>query len=188
MSNEIDEILEDDEIIEEETQDEVIETKKKGMDLSYLDKDPSEWTTDDAANAVKATKTLQFQKNHFQNKAKAVKTEAQPLKTNTEQPINVLEEIDKRFLKQDGFTDEDLEQLKFIQAGLKAQGQDVTLVEAKSNTLYQAYQNNKAQEERKSRAQLISNGGSNFKDGKEMSDEERESAKNEAAASLLSQM
>lgn len=193
MSNEIEDILEEDEeVIEEETPDEPKTEAKKGkMDLSYLDKDPSEWTTDDAANAQKATKTLQFQKKHFQEKAKTnkeTKVEAKPLITNTEQPINVLEEMDKRFLKNDGVTDEDLDQLKFIQAGLKAQGKEVTLMEAQSNPLYKAYQETKVREAKKVNAQLISNGSGVFKDGKEMSAEERAAAQDEKAKELLNQM
>lgn len=190
MSNEIEDILEDDEeeTTEENTVEEAKPEAKKKMDLSYLDKDPSEWTTDDAANAQKATKTLQAQKNHFQAKAKAPKTEAKPLITNVEQPINVLEEMDKRFLQKDGVTDDEMEQLKFIQAASKAQGKEITLIEAQNNPLYQSYVSSKKLEERKNKAQLISNGSGVFKDGKEMSAEERAAAQDEKAKELLSRM
>lgn len=188
MSKEIEDILEEDEVIEEETQDET-ETKveKKKQDLSFMDKPVEEWTTDDAEASRKYALTLKAQKEHFQKKANTTKVEAKPNLLKQETP-NLTEEIDIRFLKRDGVSDEDIDQLKFIQAGLKAQGKDVSLMEAQNNELYKAYQSNKNLEAKREKAQLISSGQPLNDEGKPLTDEEFESKRKSMAEGILNRM
>lgn len=186
MSNEIDEILAEDDV---EAVEETVETETvaKKSNLDFLTKPVGEMTTDDAEALRKYALTQKAQKEHFKSKVSTTKVETQTLiKPNTEQP-NLTEEIDIRFLKRDGVSDEDLEQLKFIQAGLKATGKDVSLMEAQNHDLYKSYLGSKALEERRNRAQLISNGSAPDSSNK-MTEEDFESNRQAKAAALLERM
>jgi hypothetical protein len=188
MSNEIEDILEDEEETIEETP--IVETKseKKKLDLSFMDKPADEWTTDDADAAKKYALTLKAQKEHFKAKATAKVEEPNKLKQETPNLTNVSEEIDIRFMKRDGISDEDIEQLKFIQAGIKAQGKDVSLMEAQTNPLYQAYQENKKLQARRESAQIISSGQPLNSEGKPLTDEEFEAVRKADADAVLAKM
>lgn len=83
-------------------------------------------------------------------------------KDKKEEPANVGDEIDLRFLQRDGASEEDIKQLRFIQAAEKSQGRTISLIEAKNHNLYKAYEFQKAEEERKNKAQLAPGGGSGY--------------------------
>lgn len=184
MSNETQEEIIDDGQVHQEDND--------SKELDFLTKPVEEMTTDDAEALRKFALTQKAQKEHFRKKANEPKEEKKPeaeeiKKNNTEQP-DLTQEIDIRFLKRDGLSEDDIEQLKFIQAGLKAQGKNVTLMEAQSHELYKSYETNKSLSERKVKAQLISAGGGNFHGGKEMTEEEWESNRKNKADEILSRM
>lgn len=162
MSNEIEEILEGDDEIVEETHEEVKTEPKKGMDLSYLDKDPSDWTTDDAAAAVKATKTLQAQKNHFQTKAKTTNVVAQPNKLISKDDTDFDNRVDEKLLKRDGYSQEDVELLKDIQALNAQRGKKISLEDATKETIFAANLTARQLAEKKVKAQISGNGGGSY--------------------------
>ncbi|MEI7942789.1 MAG: hypothetical protein WCH76_06440 [Candidatus Riflemargulisbacteria bacterium] len=169
----------------EQSEEEVVEeTTNEEVDTDDLDSLSKE---DLAAALIKldaSNKQLHARVAKAEAKAKEVKT-ATINKTKENEPINVEEQIDLRFLQRDGLSDEDINQLKFIQAGARALGKNITLLEAQNNELYKAYQSGKELEVKRAKAQINSNGASGGSSAKVMTDEEHKAFAADKAAQLL---
>ena len=66
-----------------------------------------------------------------------------------------------------GFEEEDLDKLKFIQAGYKATGKEISLKDAQQDEMFVAYLNNKEAKQKSEKAQLGTSSGGGFSADKE---------------------
>jgi len=89
--------------------------------------------------------------------ADAAKAATKPNETNKE-AVDVNDIVDLRLLQRDGATEEDIAKLRIIQAGAKAMGKNISLVEAQQDELYKAYEDKKKSEDKRAKAQLTPNG------------------------------
>lgn len=103
-------------------------------------------------------------------KAKESK-EPKEVKNPKEQPtVDIEEQIDLRFLKRDGLSDEQIADLKFIQAGQKAMGKSVSLMECVNDPMYKARQEQRDATVKRAKAQVDSNGSSFSEEQKKVSE------------------
>lgn len=116
-----------------------------------------------------------------------------PKEPKPEEPANAvtIDLLDERLLQDKGMSSEDIAKLKFIQAGAKAQGRNISLVEAQQDELFKAYRANKEAEDRSQKAQIKPGGGSRseaIKKVAEMSEEDHKKLAEEKANEVLSSM
>ncbi len=97
------------------------------------------------------------------------------------------DKLDIRFLQRDGLTPEAIEQLRVIKAGQEALGKTISLIEAKNNPLFVAYQEAEELKVKKGKAQLSPSGAS-VSTEKPLTDEEFEKQRVEKAKAILSTM
>lgn len=172
---------------------EFLDTPEKSEE--EIEETTEEVTTDDLESLSKedlAAALIKLDASNKQLHARAVKAEAKAKERAEiikpkQETINLTDEVDMRFLKRDGLSDEDIEQLKFIQAGQKAMGKDISLMEAQTHPLFQSFQSERQLKEKRERAQLISNGSSGGGQAK-MSEEDWESKRKETADAILAKM
>lgn len=112
-------------------------------------------------------------------------------KSNPEQASDLDEKLDERFLKRDGYSDEDIKQLKVIRAGQKALGEEISLVDAVNHPLFTALAEKKKTELKNEKARLGASGSSRSSQTNkigEMSDEEHKAYQRATAEKILSQL
>jgi len=148
-----------------------VEVKETSENSDVQVEDVKEPTYEDYQALAKKNKQLFARAKKAEDEAKAIKAadeaakaaeeaakaaEAEKLNNKPEQSTD--DAIDLRFLQRDGATEEDIAKLRQIQAGAKAMGKTISLVEAQQDELYQAYQERKKAQDRSDKAQLNPNG------------------------------
>lgn len=128
-------------------------------------------------------------------KLKEVKSQEQNLQTNKpkepeqQKSVDMEEAIDIRFLKRDGFSDEDINKLRIIRDGAITSGITMTLVEAQNDEMFKAYKAKIDAEIKRKNAQLgASGGGGSNKSSKPMTEDEHKSFAEKRAQEILSRM
>lgn len=180
MSN--DETMVDDTI--EETQEDIIEETVDETDNSAP-------TLEDYERLLKEKKTLMAQREHWKKKA-TVKTETK--ETNKPNEISQSDDglteqkVEIMFLKRDGYSDEEIAKLKMLQAGAKAEGRNISLVDATNDELFVALRDKQKLDETRRKAQLGSSTGSGGVKQKQMTPEEHAAYAREESLKLLSQL
>jgi len=118
---------------------------------------------------------------------KKVSKKEQPNKSN-KQNTDLEEAMDVRFLKRDGFTDEDIDKLRVIRDGYKSLGKEITLVDATNDDLFKGIVERKKQEEKRSKAQLGASSKNFMSKKSKMSDEEFEKYRQDKSKEFLKSM
>lgn len=130
MPNEEEVVVPTDEVVEEETTevDETIEEEPEEEVVEGLDDQDYDTLMETAKKAIKDSKTLKAQKEHYKTKAQKLATKAveeQPKKPLTNQDLSREEVV----LIAKGIPGDEIEYLMALQSGYKAQGIEKSLLE-----------------------------------------------------------
>lgn len=98
------------------------------------------------------------------------------------------EQVEVMFLQRDGITAEEIDMLKTIQLGNKAQGKDVTLTEAMQDPLYASYKQNKDMLAKQEAAQVGAARGGRTEKQSTMTPEEHKDFARKKSLELLEQL
>jgi len=188
MIEELDELQDSPELDgdqEAETTEEESEEAKSEEELTV---DDYKKLQEKADKLEKANKDLYQRAKKAEAKAKEVK--AEPLKNNAEQEDKVTKaDVEILFLQDKGLDDEEIQQLRKIQAGEKATGKSISLIEAQKDPLFVAYKERKGAEDKKRKAQLgASGGGGSAPKEKKMTNEEHKTFAQTKAQEYLANM
>jgi|BioPla2DNA2_1021312.scaffolds.fasta_scaffold110178_2 hypothetical protein len=182
-----DELEETEELETEELETEELETEEESDEEDEDDSDvPS---LEDYEALQKKLKTIEAQKEHWRKKAtsKPLEKKEDIKKTNQENP-DFEEAMDVRFLKRDGYTEEDIEKLRIIKAGYASKGKNISLIDAVNDELFKSIEEKRKLEDRKNKAQLSSSGKPLTYSKKEMSPEEFEKFRQSKSKEFLKNM
>ncbi len=195
--------MEDNEKVEEttETNDEELETNDEETDEETQDEETNDNSEDDTPTLEdyqrlkKEAETLKAQKEHWRKKAQASKLDLSKdkskqeeiKKTNQENP-DFEETMDIRFLKRDGYSEEDIEKLRIIKAGYASQGKNITLIDAVNDELFKSIEEKRKLQEKKEKAQLGANGKPLSSTKEQMSPEEFEKFRKDKSKEFLRNM
>jgi len=170
---------------EEETEEETDDDKSK--ETSEETSEETELTVDDYNKLKEKNKQL-FARLKKLEAIKAEVKEQKPLTNLTKENIDFEESMDVRFLKRDGYSDEDINRLKIIRAGYKSMGKNISLLDAVNDDLFKAILEKRKLEEKKEKAQLGASNGLSVGKTKTMKPEEFEKFRKEKSEEALRAM
>jgi hypothetical protein len=175
-----DELETEEENLEEETNEEETEEEQTDSDSPTLE---------DYEKLQKKLKTIEAQKEHWRKKAtsKPLEKKEDINKVNQENP-DFEEAMDVRFLKRDGYTEEDIEKLRIIKAGYASKGKNISLLDAVNDDLFKSIEEKRKLEEKKNKAQLSSSGKPLTYSKKEMTPDEFEKFRQSKSKEFLKNM
>jgi hypothetical protein len=181
----------DEELEETETEEE--ESNEEELEDEEDEEDDEEDNSEDVDELKKKLKTAQAQKEHWRKKAnlkpdKSKDKSKEEINKPSKQNDEIEESMDIRFLKRDGFTDEDIDKLKIIKAGYAANGKDVSLIDATNDELFKSIVEKKKLQEKKEKAQLSPSGKPISHSNKKMSPEEFEKFRQDKSKEFLKNM
>jgi hypothetical protein len=192
--NKVEETTETNDELEEttETNDELEETEELETEEESDEEDEDDSdvpSLEDYEALQKKLKTIEAQKEHWRKKAtsKPLEKKEDIKKTNQENP-DFEEAMDVRFLKRDGYTEEDIEKLRIIKAGYASKGKNISLIDAVNDELFKSIEEKRKLEDRKNKAQLSSSGKPLTYSKKEMSPEEFEKFRQSKSKEFLKNM
>jgi hypothetical protein len=177
----------------EKNDEELEETEAEEVDeeTNEEDEDDSDVPSlEDYEALQKKLKTIEAQKEHWRKKAQTSRPEkkGEELKKSNEKDVDFEELMDIRFLKRDGYTEEDIEKLKIIKAGYASNGKSVSLIDAVNDELFKSFVEKKKLQEKKEKAQLSPSGKPLSSSQKEMSPEEFEKFRQSKSKEFLRNM
>ena len=179
-----------------ETNDELEETEEENLEEETNEEETEEEQTDsdsptleDYEKLQKKLKTIEAQKEHWRKKAtsKPLEKKEDINKVNQENP-DFEETMDVRFLKRDGYSEEDIEKLRIIKAGYASKGKNISLIDAVNDDLFKSIEEKRKLEEKKNKAQLSSSGKPLTYSKKEMTPEEFEKFRQSKSKEFLKNM
>ena len=179
-----------------ETNDELEETEEENLEEETNEEETEEEQTDsdsptleDYEKLQKKLKTIEAQKEHWRKKAtsKPLEKKEDINKVNQENP-DFEETMDVRFLKRDGYSEEDIEKLRIIKAGYASKGKNISLIDAVNDELFKSIEEKRKLEEKKNKAQLSSSGKPLTYSKKEMTPEEFEKFRQSKSKEFLKNM
>ena len=179
-----------------ETNDELEETEEENLEEETNEEETEEEQTDsdsptleDYEKLQKKLKTIEAQKEHWRKKAtsKPLEKKEDINKVNQENP-DFEETMDVRFLKRDGYSEEDIEKLRIIKAGYASKGKNISLIDAVNDELFKSIEEKRKLEDRKNKAQLSSSGKPLTYSKKEMTPEEFEKFRQSKSKEFLKNM
>jgi hypothetical protein len=179
-----------------ETNDELEETEEENLEEETNEEETEEEQTDsdsptleDYEKLQKKLKTIEAQKEHWRKKAtsKPLEKKEDINKVNQENP-DFEEAMDVRFLKRDGYSEEDIEKLRIIKAGYASKGKNISLIDAVNDELFKSIEEKRKLEDRKNKAQLSSSGKPLTYSKKEMTPEEFEKFRQSKSKEFLKNM
>jgi hypothetical protein len=179
-----------------ETNDELEETEEENLEEETNEEETEEEQTDsdsptleDYEKLQKKLKTIEAQKEHWRKKAtsKPLEKKEDINKVNQENP-DFEEAMDVRFLKRDGYTEEDIEKLRIIKAGYASKGKNISLIDAVNDDLFKSIEEKRKLEEKKNKAQLSSSGKPLTYSKKEMTPDEFEKFRQSKSKEFLKNM
>jgi len=179
-----------------ETNDELEETEEENLEEETNEEETEEEQTDsdsptleDYEKLQKKLKTIEAQKEHWRKKAtsKPLEKKEDINKVNQENP-DFEEAMDVRFLKRDGYTEEDIEKLRIIKAGYASKGKNISLLDAVNDDLFKSIEEKRKLEEKKNKAQLSSSGKPLTYSKKEMTPDEFEKFRQSKSKEFLKNM
>ena len=178
---------------ESETNDEELETNDEDTqdeDTNEEDNEDGTPTIEDYQKLKKEAETLKAQKEHWRKKAQTSRPEkkGEELKKSNEKDVDFEESMDIRFLKRDGYTEEEIEKLKIIKAGYSSNGKVISLLDAVNDDLFKSIVESKKLQEKKDKAQLSSSGKPLSYSKKEMTPEEFEKFRQSKSKEFLNNM
>jgi hypothetical protein len=179
-----------DEELETETEEETLEDEETNEEETEEEQTDSDSPTlEDYEKLQKKLKTIEAQKEHWRKKAtsKPLEKKEDINKVNQENP-DFEETMDVRFLKRDGYTEEDIEKLRIIKAGYASKGKNISLIDAVNDELFKSIEEKRKLEDRKNKAQLSSSGKPLTYSKKEMSPEEFEKFRQSKSKEFLKNM
>lgn len=188
--NKVEETTEtNDEELETETEEENLEEETNEEETEEEQTDSDSPTLEDYEKLQKKLKTIEAQKEHWRKKAtsKPLEKKEDINKVNQENP-DFEETMDVRFLKRDGYTEEDIEKLRIIKAGYASKGKNISLIDAVNDELFKSIEEKRKLEDRKNKAQLSSSGKPLTYSKKEMSPEEFEKFRQSKSKEFLKNM
>lgn len=177
------------EVIDEtidESQEEVTEVEET-TDEPVSDDDSTVYL-EDYEKLKKDLETLKAQKEHWRKKAQTSQPKGEELKKSNEKDVDFEESMDIRFLKRDGYTEEEIEKLKIIKAGYSSNGKVISLLDAVNDDLFKSIVESKKLQEKKDKAQLSSSGKPLSYSKKEMTPEEFEKFRQSKSKEFLNNM
>ena len=175
-----------DEELETETEEETLEDEETNEE----DEDDSDVPSlEDYEALQKKLKTIEAQKEHWRKKAtsKPLEKKEDINKVNQENP-DFEETMDVRFLKRDGYSEEDIEKLRIIKAGYASKGKNISLLDAVNDDLFKSIEEKRKLEEKKNKAQLSSSGKPLTYSKKEMTPDEFEKFRQSKSKEFLKNM
>lgn len=179
-----------------ETNDELEETEEENLEEETNEEETEEEQTDsdsptleDYEKLQKKLKTIEAQKEHWRKKAtsKPLEKKEDINKVNQENP-DFEEAMDVRFLKRDGYSEEDIEKLRIIKAGYASKGKNISLIDAVNDDLFKSIEEKRKLEEKKNKAQLSSSGKPLTYSKKEMTPDEFEKFRQSKSKEFLKNM
>ena len=179
-----------------ETNDELEETEEENLEEETNEEETEEEQTDsdsptleDYEKLQKKLKTIEAQKEHWRKKAtsKPLEKKEDINKVNQENP-DFEETMDVRFLKRDGYSEEDIEKLRIIKAGYASKGKNISLLDAVNDDLFKSIEEKRKLEEKKNKAQLSSSGKPLTYSKKEMTPDEFEKFRQSKSKEFLKNM
>jgi hypothetical protein len=179
-----------------ETNDELEETEEENLEEETNEEETEEEQTDsdsptleDYEKLQKKLKTIEAQKEHWRKKAtsKPLEKKEDINKVNQENP-DFEETMDVRFLKRDGYSEEDIEKLRIIKAGYASKGKNISLIDAVNDDLFKSIEEKRKLEEKKNKAQLSSSGKPLTYSKKEMTPDEFEKFRQSKSKEFLKNM
>jgi hypothetical protein len=176
---------------ESETNDEVETTDvEETEEDNEDDNEDGTPTIEDYQKLKKEAETLKAQKEHWRKKAQTSRPEkkGEELKKSNEKDVDFEESMDIRFLKRDGYTEEEIEKLKIIKAGYSSNGKVISLLDAVNDDLFKSIVESKKLQEKKDKAQLSSSGKPLSYSKKEMTPEEFEKFRQSKSKEFLNNM
>ena len=183
---EVEETTEKNDELETETEEETLEDEETNEE----DEDDSDVPSlEDYEALQKKLKTIEAQKEHWRKKAtsKPLEKKEDINKVNQENP-DFEETMDVRFLKRDGYSEEDIEKLRIIKAGYASKGKNISLLDAVNDDLFKSIEEKRKLEEKKNKAQLSSSGKPLTYSKKEMTPDEFEKFRQSKSKEFLKNM
>jgi len=173
----------------EETEEENLEEETNEEETEEEQTDSDSPTLEDYEKLQKKLKTIEAQKEHWRKKAtsKPLEKKEDINKVNQENP-DFEETMDVRFLKRDGYTEEDIEKLRIIKAGYASKGKNISLIDAVNDELFKSIEEKRKLEDRKNKAQLSSSGKPLTYSKKEMTPDEFEKFRQSKSKEFLKNM
>jgi hypothetical protein len=173
----------------EETEEENLEEETNEEETEEEQTDSDSPTLEDYEKLQKKLKTIEAQKEHWRKKAtsKPLEKKEDINKVNQENP-DFEEAMDVRFLKRDGYTEEDIEKLRIIKAGYASKGKNISLLDAVNDDLFKSIEEKRKLEEKKNKAQLSSSGKPLTYSKKEMTPDEFEKFRQSKSKEFLKNM
>lgn len=178
-----------DEDTEKETQDE--ETNEETEEEEEDDEEQTDSDTptlEDYERLQKELKTLKAQKEHWRKKATLKPEKKEEINKVNQENSDFEEAMDIRFLKRDGYSEEDIEKLRIIKAGYASKGKNISLLDAVNDDLFKSIEEKRKLEEKKNKAQLSSSGRPLTYSKKEMTPEEFEKFRQSKSKEFLKNM
>ena len=172
----------------EETQEEVNEVETTDVEETEEDNEDGTPTIEDYQRLKKEAETLKAQKEHWRKKAQTSQPKGEALKKSNEKDVDFEESMDIRFLKRDGYSEEEIEKLKIIKAGYSSNGKVISLLDAVNDDLFKSIVESKKLQEKKDKAQLSSSGKPLSYSKKEMTPEEFEKFRQSKSKEFLNNM
>ena len=179
-----------DEELETETEEETLEDEETNEEETEEEQTDSDSPTlEDYEKLQKKLKTIEAQKEHWRKKAtsKPLEKKEDINKVNQENP-DFEETMDVRFLKRDGYSEEDIEKLRIIKAGYASKGKNISLIDAVNDELFKSIEEKRKLEEKKNKAQLSSSGKPLTYSKKEMTPDEFEKFRQSKSKEFLKNM
>ena len=179
-----------DEELETETEEETLEDEETNEEETEEEQTDSDSPTlEDYEKLQKKLKTIEAQKEHWRKKAtsKPLEKKEDINKVNQENP-DFEETMDVRFLKRDGYSEEDIEKLRIIKAGYASKGKNISLLDAVNDDLFKSIEEKRKLEEKKNKAQLSSSGKPLTYSKKEMTPDEFEKFRQSKSKEFLKNM
>ena len=173
----------------EETEEENLEEETNEEETEEEQTDSDSPTLEDYEKLQKKLKTIEAQKEHWRKKAtsKPLEKKEDINKVNQENP-DFEETMDVRFLKRDGYSEEDIEKLRIIKAGYASKGKNISLIDAVNDELFKSIEEKRKLEEKKNKAQLSSSGKPLTYSKKEMTPDEFEKFRQSKSKEFLKNM
>lgn len=184
--NKVEETTETNDELETETEEETLEDEETNEEDEDDSNTPS---LEDYEALQKKLKTIEAQKEHWRKKATSKPLEKkEDIKKTNQENLDFEETMDVRFLKRDGYTEEDIEKLRIIKAGYASKGKNISLIDAVNDELFKSIEEKRKLEEKKNKAQLSSSGKPLTYSKKEMSPEEFEKFRQSKSKEFLKNM
>ena len=187
--NKVEETTETNDELETETEEENLEEETNEEETEEEQTDSDSPTLEDYEKLQKKLKTIEAQKEHWRKKAtsKPLEKKEDINKVNQENP-DFEETMDVRFLKRDGYSEEDIEKLRIIKAGYASKGKNISLLDAVNDDLFKSIEEKRKLEEKKNKAQLSSSGKPLTYSKKEMTPDEFEKFRQSKSKEFLRNM